>query len=140
MVRQTAPNAPSRGPQTDRALVFAPGATNSRVVGALGCVRVSCNWPTGPDQAPPKYIKARVTGGGIMADNTARARTQLEGHRKAVREHTRKHRDYPTQQDKDFAWKTIQNAQSHISKIKSEHPSLNSSESEDTWKPGDRTL
>ena len=73
-----------------------------------------------------------------MADNTARARTQLDGHRRAVREHVRKWRDYPSAYDKDFAWKTIQNAQRHIAALKSEHPSLRSNESEDTWRPGDR--
>lgn len=73
-----------------------------------------------------------------MSDNTAQARKKLDGQRATVREHARKHRDYPQQQDKDYAWKTIQNAQSHISRIKSAHPSLNSSSTEDSWRPGDR--
>lgn len=72
-----------------------------------------------------------------MADNTAKAREQLDGQRRTVREHARKWRDYPAQQDKDFAWKTIQNAQRHIQKLKDDHPSLRSNEREDSWRPGD---
>lgn len=71
-----------------------------------------------------------------MAENTAQARKQLDGHRAAVRDHARKHRDYRESYEKDFAWKTIQNVQSHITKLKSEHPSLSQNSTEDTWRPG----
>lgn len=71
-----------------------------------------------------------------MADNAARARDQLNGHRRAIRGHVDKYRAYKDRQDKDFAVKTIKNAQSHISKLKSKHPSLRGDSSwEDTWRP-----
>ncbi|MEV8358486.1 hypothetical protein [Microbacterium sp. NPDC076895] len=75
-----------------------------------------------------------------MADNTARARAELEGQRRAVREHTRKWHDYPDQIDKDYAWKTIQRVQGEIAQLKRDHPSLNTRSSEDDWRPGDRAL
>jgi hypothetical protein len=70
---------------------------------------------------------------GSMADNTAKARKELAGMRGAARDHISKWRKYPAQQDKDFAAKTIERIQGDIRKIKSEHPSLNQSASEDSW-------
>lgn len=72
-----------------------------------------------------------------MADNTAHARTKIEGHRRAIREHAQKWHIYSAQHDKDFAWKTIQNAQRHIRTLKAEHPSLRNDRPEDSWRPGD---
>lgn len=72
-----------------------------------------------------------------MANNTAKAREQLEGHRRAVREHARKWRDYSAHQDKNFALKTIENAQRHIQRLKDAHPSLSSNQREDSWRSGD---
>lgn len=69
-----------------------------------------------------------------MADNTKRAKEQVDGHRKAIRDHIAKWRAFTSQQDKDFALKTIRNAQGHISKLRSDHPSIDSS-SEDSWRP-----
>lgn len=73
-----------------------------------------------------------------MADNTAKARDDLAGQRNTVRTHAKKWRDHQEPYEKDFAWKTIQNAQKFIAKIKADHPSLKSSETEDSWRPGDR--
>lgn len=71
-----------------------------------------------------------------MADNTARARDQVEGHRRAIREHIDKWKRYPQQHDKDTALKTIANAQSQILKLKDRHPTLKrDNSSEDTWRP-----
>lgn len=75
-----------------------------------------------------------------MADNTATARTKLAGHRATERAHSRKWHEYHEQYEKDFEWKTIQNAQSMISKLKADHPSLNQSAREDSWRPGDSRL
>lgn len=72
-----------------------------------------------------------------MAENTAQARSQLDGQRKTVRDHARKWRDHAASYEKDFAWKTIQNAQGHIRRLKDAHPSLRSNSGEDTWCPGD---
>ena len=70
-----------------------------------------------------------------MADNTARARKELEGFRASIAKHVEKWKQYPAQQDKDFAVKTINRDQGEIEKIKAKHPSLNSSSWEDTWSP-----
>ena len=70
-----------------------------------------------------------------MADNTAQARKALEGHRSAVRDHIAKWRRYADANDKRFAEKTIENAHTHIAKIKSDHPSLNQASAEDFWTP-----
>lgn len=75
-----------------------------------------------------------------MGDNTAQARKKLEGQRDAVRDATRKWHRYTESYEKDGQWRTIQNAQGHIAKLKHDHPSLNSSDSADTWRPGDRAL
>lgn len=69
-----------------------------------------------------------------MADNTSGAKDELKGQRRAVREHVEKYKKYPDKRDKDFALKTIGNARSHIARLKSKHPSLDSSW-EDTWRP-----
>ena len=68
-----------------------------------------------------------------MADNTAKARKDLDGARGAAREHIEKWRKYPNEQDKGFALKTLDRVQRDIAKLKSDHPSLNSSSPEDTW-------
>lgn len=74
-----------------------------------------------------------------MADNLARARAKLDGQRKAVREHVEKWRRYSEPYEKDGGWKTVQNAQRHIQKIKDDFPTLrDDSRAEDSWKPGDR--
>lgn len=73
-----------------------------------------------------------------MADNTSRARDQLAGQRKAVRDHAKKWHEQKETYEKDFAWKTIQNAQSQIAKLKDAHPSLREASREDSWRPGDR--
>jgi hypothetical protein len=71
-----------------------------------------------------------------MADNTARARTELESQRRTIRDHQRKYSTYKQQYEKEFALKTIRNAQNQIAKIKSKHPSLaRDNASEDTWRP-----
>lgn len=70
-----------------------------------------------------------------MADNTARARKQLEGARSSVAEHVEKWRRYSDPNDKSFALKTVERVQKEISKIKSNHPSLNHSSWEDSWRP-----
>jgi hypothetical protein len=71
-----------------------------------------------------------------MADNTARAREQLAGQRKAVSDHIAKWARYKEPHDKNFALKTIRNAQTQIEKLKKAHPSLAKvTEPEDTWSP-----
>lgn len=71
-----------------------------------------------------------------MADNLSRAREKLEGQRAAVREHIEKWRRYQEPYEKTTALKTIQNAQSHIAKIKDSYSTLkNNNKPEDTWKP-----
>lgn len=71
-----------------------------------------------------------------MADNTARARDELHGQRRAVREHVDKYKRYTEKYEKEFALKTVRNAQRQISTLKSKHPSLSRDSSwEDTWRP-----
>ncbi|WP_146082398.1 hypothetical protein [Rathayibacter sp. AY1C5] len=69
-----------------------------------------------------------------MADNLSQARAKLDGQRRAVREHIEKWKKYPEPYEKEGAWKTIQNAQSHIKKIRESHSALAAS-FEDTWRP-----
>lgn len=75
-----------------------------------------------------------------MSENTAQARKKLAGHRGAVRDATRKWHSYPESYQKNDQWKTIQNAQRHIEKIKGDHPSLMGRDPADTWRPGDSSL
>jgi hypothetical protein len=71
-----------------------------------------------------------------MADNTSRSREQIKGHRKAIEDHIDKWHRYTSPQDKQFALKTVQNAQSQIEKLKSRHPSLAVDRDRlDTWSP-----
>jgi hypothetical protein len=71
-----------------------------------------------------------------MADNTARARKELDSQRKTVRDHQQKWREHKEPYEKNFALKTIRNAQSHIAKIKRDHPSLARNDApEDAWSP-----
>lgn len=71
-----------------------------------------------------------------MADNTARARKELQGQRQAVSQHVDKYRMHVQSYEKDFALKTIRNAQQQITRLKSAHPSLKHDSSwEDTWRP-----
>lgn len=70
-----------------------------------------------------------------MADNTAKARKDLDGARKSVADHIDKYRRYTSQHDKDFALKTIRNVQARIKKIKDDHPSLRKDDNLDTWRP-----
>lgn len=79
-------------------------------------------------------------GAIAVADNTSQARRKLDGQRSSVRDATRKWHRYTQAHEKETQWKTIQNAQGHIQKIKSEHPTLNSQDAADTWRPGDRAL
>jgi hypothetical protein len=65
-----------------------------------------------------------------MADD----RSKLDGQRRAVREHIEKYKRYPSEQDKQTALKTIQNAQRHIADLKRRSPQLGSSY-EDNWRP-----
>jgi len=71
-----------------------------------------------------------------MADNTARARTELASQRRAIRDHQRKYGIYREPYEKEFALKTIRNAQAQIARIKRSHPSLaRDNAPEDTWRP-----
>ena len=73
-----------------------------------------------------------------MADNLPQAKDKLAGQRRAVREHVKKWREFNEPYEKNTALKTIQNAQSHIAKIKSDHASLkHDNDKADTWRPGD---
>ena len=54
--------------------------------------------------------------------------------RKAIREHIEKFKKYPKKYDKEFALKTIRNAQKQIKDIRAKNPTLTAS-SEDTWNP-----
>ena len=73
-----------------------------------------------------------------MADNLSNDRDKLAGHRRAVREHVQKWHRYKESYEKDGALKTIRNAQTHIAKIKSKHPSLRQDQDRaDNWGPGD---
>ena len=65
-----------------------------------------------------------------MADD----KTKLAGQRKAVREHIEKYKNYTLQHEKDFALKTIRNAQKQIASIMKKHPHWDSS-FEDSWSP-----
>ena len=65
-----------------------------------------------------------------MADD----KTKLEGQRRAVREHIEKYNRYPDKRDKEYALKTIRNAQNQIRRILSKHPHWGSSY-EDNWAP-----
>ena len=65
-----------------------------------------------------------------MADD----KTKLAGQRAAVREHIEKYNKYTQQHEKDYALKTIRNAQKQIASILKKHPHWPSS-SEDTWSP-----
>lgn len=65
-----------------------------------------------------------------MADD----KTKLAGQRAAVREHIEKYNKYTQKHEKDYALKTIRNAQSQIASILKKHPHWPSSY-EDTWSP-----
>jgi len=75
-----------------------------------------------------------------VTDNTAQARKKLDGQRSSVRDASRKWHRYTAAHEKETQWKTIQNAQGHIATLKRDHPTLNSQDAADTWKPGDRAL
>lgn len=70
----------------------------------------------------------------LAADNTKKAKAQLEGARASVEEHIGKYKEYPHQQDKDFALGTVRRVQAEIAKILTKRPNLGSSW-QDTWKP-----
>lgn len=71
-----------------------------------------------------------------VADNTARARQELQGQRRAISQHVDKYKRYTQSYEKDFALKTIRNAQQQIARLKSAHPSLKHDSSwEDGWRP-----
>lgn len=72
-----------------------------------------------------------------MADNTARAREQIAGHRRQIRGSVEKWKRYPEPYQKQEQLNTIENVQGHIRKLKDRHPSLKNDEAaEDTWQPG----
>lgn len=76
--------------------------------------------------------------GRNVADNLSHDRDKLSGHRKAVREHVQKWHKYSEHYEKEGALKTIRNAQSHIARIKSKHPTLRQDQDRaDTWSPGE---
>jgi hypothetical protein len=62
------------------------------------------------------------------------AEKKLDGQRKAIEEHIKKFRTFQFPQDKEFALKTIRNAQKQIEDIKKRNP-LTSTSPFDTWKP-----
>lgn len=66
--------------------------------------------------------------------DTKDAEKKLEGQRRAIQEHINKYKTYPHAQDKDFALKTIRNAQQQIADIKKRAPNTSNSPL-DTWKP-----
>ncbi len=69
-----------------------------------------------------------------MADNTARARQELSGQRRAIADHVEKWRRYTEDYEKRNALKTVERAQSEIRKLKSGHPSLRGERSwQDEW-------
>ncbi|MFI9009237.1 hypothetical protein ACIGNX_18615 [Actinosynnema sp. NPDC053489] len=71
-----------------------------------------------------------------MPSNTAGDRDKIASQRNTIATHIEKWRRYPNPQDKEFALKTIRNAQAQIQKLKSRHPSLrHDTASEDTWQP-----
>lgn len=65
-----------------------------------------------------------------MADD----RAKLQGQRAAIREHIEKYNRYDIDHEKEFALKTIRNAQAQITKILSKHPHWDSAP-EDSWAP-----
>jgi hypothetical protein len=66
-----------------------------------------------------------------MADEQA----ALAGHRKSVREHIAKSEYYKGPGEREFALKTVKNAQGHIAKLIKRHPHWLGSW-EDKWLPG----
>ena len=68
-----------------------------------------------------------------MSDNKE-AEKKLQGQRDAIKVHINKYNMFPHRQDKEFALKTIVNAQNQIVKIKRRHPGLADSPL-DRWKP-----
>ena len=71
-----------------------------------------------------------------MADNTAKARKELAGMRKAVADHIEKYQRYVEPYEKQGALKTVQRVQGDIARLKSKHPSLkDDSDRVDTWRP-----
>lgn len=74
-----------------------------------------------------------------MAENLAKARAQLEGHRKQIRGSIKKYDTYPEQHQKKNQLKTIENVQKQIEKLISRYPTLRNERSwEDSWKEGDK--
>ncbi len=69
-----------------------------------------------------------------MADNTARARAQIEGHRKHIRTHIEKYKKFTDSYSKATMVKQIETAQSQIRDLLRKHPSPASSR-EDNWRP-----
>jgi FtsZ-binding cell division protein ZapB len=76
-----------------------------------------------------------------MAENLSKARNELKGMRDAIRQATRKWHTYAEPYEKAGQWKTIQNVQSHIQKLKEKYPALRDDrDSADDWRPGGRAL
>jgi len=70
-----------------------------------------------------------------MADNTAKARKEIDGWRANIARHVEKFKRYSDPNDKAFALKTIQRDQASISTTKGKHPSLRISSWQDSWRP-----
>lgn len=75
-----------------------------------------------------------------MADNLSRARVQLDGHRKQIRESIKKSKTYPMPYQQENQLKTIQNVQNQIAKLIDRYPTLKNERSwEDSWRKGSPT-
>ena len=66
--------------------------------------------------------------------SSADTRVKIDGQRRAIREHIEKFNRYPMKQDKDFAQKTIRNAQNQIHALRSRYPQI-PADPIDTWSP-----
>jgi hypothetical protein len=71
---------------------------------------------------------------GDHMGSSADTRVKIDGQRRAILEHIEKYNRYPMKQDKDFALKTIRNAQSQIQSLRGRHPQI-PADPIDTWKP-----
>lgn len=68
-----------------------------------------------------------------MSMTRSQAISRIEGQRRAIREHIEKFENYPYQQDKEFALRTIRICQNEIEKIKMQCNVSISSSWEDSW-------
>lgn len=68
-----------------------------------------------------------------MSLTRSQAMSRIEGQRRAIREHIEKFENYPYQQDKEFALRTIRICQDEIEKIKRQCSVSIASSWEDYW-------